>query len=109
MDAPTGPDPGDRLVIFGITVEATALLTKPFTVTTTFPLTAVLGTGTTICVFVQLLGVAVTPLARPFENVTVLLPCVLPKLLPVIVTEVPTMAEVGDRLLMAGVGVSASV
>jgi hypothetical protein len=35
---------------------------------------------------------------------TVLLPCVEPKFVPVIVTVVPTAPEVGDRLLIVGVG-----
>ena len=41
--------------------------------------------------------VAVVPL-----NWTVLDPCVDPKFVPVIVTEVPTAPEVGDRLVMLG-------
>jgi hypothetical protein len=35
---------------------------------------------------------------------TVRLPCVEPKFVPVIVTVVPTAPEVGDRLLIVGVG-----
>jgi len=42
-------------------------------------------------------GVAVVPL-----NVTVLVPWVEPKFVPVIVTDVPTGPEVGDRLVIAG-------
>ena len=45
----------------------------------------------------QLVGVAAVPL-----NVTVLVPCVDPKFTPVIVTEVPTGPEVGDKLMMFG-------
>src|SRR5260221_8194843 len=41
----------------------------------------------------QLVGVAAVPL-----NVTVLVPCVAPKFVPVIVTAVPTGPFVGDRL-----------
>ncbi len=41
--------------------------------------------------------VAVLPL-----NLTVPLPCVEPKLVPVTVTDVPTIPEVGDRLVMLG-------
>ena len=33
---------------------------------------------------------------------TVLVPCVFPKLVPVIVTEVPSGPEVGDKLVMLG-------
>ena len=36
-------------------------------------------------------------------NLTVLVPCVEPKFVPVIVTDVPTAPEVGDRLVMLGV------
>ena len=43
----------------------------------------------------QLVGVAGVPL-----NVTVLVPFVAPKLVPVIVTDVPTGPLVGDRLVM---------
>jgi hypothetical protein len=46
----------------------------------------------------QLVGVATVPL-----NVTVLLPCVDPKLVPVTVTAVPTGPELGLRLVMFGV------
>ena len=51
-------------------------------------------------VALQLVGVAVVPL-----NVTVLVPCDAPKVVPVIVTEVPTGPEVGLRLVMFGVTV----
>ena len=45
----------------------------------------------------QLVGVATIPL-----NVTVLVPCVAPKFVPVIVTEVPTVPEFGLRLVIFG-------
>jgi hypothetical protein len=45
----------------------------------------------------QLVGVATVPL-----NVTVLVPCVVPKLVPVIVTDLPTAPEFGVRLVMLG-------
>jgi hypothetical protein len=45
----------------------------------------------------QLVGVATVPL-----NVTVLVPCVAPKFVPVIVTEVPTVPEFGLRLVIFG-------
>ena len=48
-------------------------------------------------VAVQLVGVAAVPL-----NVTVLVPCVAPKFVPVIVTGVPTGPLVGDRLVSVG-------
>ena len=55
------------------------------------------GTGATMLVPLQLVGVAAVPL-----NVTVLVPCVAPKFVPAIVTEVPTAPEVGDRLVIDG-------
>jgi len=98
---PTDPEVGDRLVIVGVavTVKLAPLLDTPFSVTTTFPVVAPLGTGTTMLVALQLVGVPDVPL-----NLTVLDPCVLPKVVPVIVTEVPTGPDVGDRLVIVGVG-----
>ena len=65
--------------------------------TTTLPVVAPAGTGTTMLVADQLVGVAAVPL-----NLTVLVPCVAPKLVPVIVTAVPTGPLVGDRLVSVG-------
>lgn len=92
---PIGPDVGDRLLMLGGiggTEKLTALLGAPPTVTTTGPVAAPVGTGTTILVALQLVGVAATPL-----KVTVLVPCVAPKFDPVIVTDVPTEPDVGDK------------
>ena len=75
-----------------VTVKLAPLLACPPTVTTTLPVVAPAGTGTTMLVALQLVGVATVPL-----NVTVLVPCVAPKFVPVIVTEVPTSPEVGLR------------
>jgi hypothetical protein len=50
-------------------VKLTPLLAAPATVTTTFPVVAPVGTGTTMEVAVQFVGVAAVPL-----NVRVLLP-----------------------------------
>jgi hypothetical protein len=99
-DVPTAPELGDRLLMLGTasTVKLTPLLGTPFTVTTTFPVVAPAGTGVTIEVALQLVGVATVPL-----DVTVLVPWVEPKFVPVIVTDVPTAPELGDRLLMLGV------
>ena len=74
------------VVIVGgiVTVNAKPLLAAPPTVTTTFPLVAPAGTITPMLVADQLVAAAVVPL-----NFTVLVPCVAPKLLPVIVTAVP--------------------
>jgi hypothetical protein len=99
---PIGPEDGERLLIFGVgrTVNDTPLLGWPFTVMTTFPVLAAVGTVATIDVVPQLvIVVAVVPL-----KVTVLAPCVVPKFAPVIVTEAPTAPEVGDTLDMLGVG-----
>jgi hypothetical protein len=98
-EVPTGPEVGDRLVMLGAdeTVKVTPLLATVFTVTTTLPEVAPLGTGATIEVVLQLVGVAAVPL-----KVTVLVPWVEPKFVPVIVTEVPTGPEVGERLVMLG-------
>ena len=100
-DVPTAPDVGERLVMPGAatTVNAEPLLATELSVTTTLPVVAPLGTGAMIEVALQLVGVAVVPL-----NLTVLVPCVLPKLVPVMVTEAPIAPEVGDRLVIEGVG-----
>jgi hypothetical protein len=97
---PTAPLVGDRLLITGavlLTVNVTALLTMPPTVTTTFPLVAPVGTGTAMLVADQLVGVATLPL-----NVTVLVLFVVPKFEPAMVTVVPTAPLVGDKLVIAG-------
>ena len=96
-EAPTAPVVGDRVLIVGIAVKLTPLLATLDTVTTTFPVVALLGTCTTIFVEVQLVVVPGVPL-----NVTVLLPCEVPKPFPLIVTEVPAEPEVGDKLVMLG-------
>src|SRR5262249_39311218 len=94
---PTGPDVGLSVVIAGgtVTVKLTPLLARPPTVTTTGPLVAPLGTGTVMLVALQLVGVAVVPL-----KVTV--PGVVPKFEPLIVTAVPTGADVGLSVAIAG-------
>jgi hypothetical protein len=68
-----------------VTVKLTPLLAAPPTVTTTFPVVAPVGTGTTMLVGPQLVGIPVVP-----SKVTVLVPCVAPKFVPVIVTDVAT-------------------
>jgi hypothetical protein len=55
------------------------------------------GTGTTIDVPLQLVGVADVPL-----NETVLLPWLVPKFVPLITTEVPIAPAVGDKLEIVG-------
>src|SRR5258708_11647018 len=63
----------------------------------TLPVVAPVGTGTTMLVADQLVGVAAIPL-----NVTVLVPLVAPKFVPVMVTTVATGALVGERLVRVG-------
>lgn len=98
-EVPTGPDVGLRLVIVGVTVKETPLLATPPNVTTTLPVVAPPGTGTTIAPPLQLEGVAGVPL-----NVTVLLPWDVPQFPPMIVTEVPTGPDVGLSDEMVGGG-----
>src|SRR5260221_112715 len=87
IDIPTAPEVGDKLENFGVatTVKVTPALDTLDTVTTTFPVVAPVGTGTTMLVALQLVGVAVVPL-----NLIVLVPCVAPKPVPLTVTESPT-------------------
>src|SRR5208337_358295 len=83
-----------------VTVNVTPALASPPTVTTTFPVVAPVGTVTVMLVALQL--VAVPPLVP--LNVTVLVPWLAPKLLPLFVTEPPTGPEVTDKLVMLGAG-----
>src|SRR5437660_854447 len=94
---PTGPVVGFRLVMAGadeVTVKLTPLLAIPPTVTTTLPVVAPLGTDATMLVALQLVVLAVVPLKVTAP--------VVPKLVPVMVTPVPTGPVVGFRLVMAG-------
>jgi len=97
-EVPTGPEVGFKLVSAGVTAKATALLAKLAAVTITLPVVAPAGTGTTMLVGLQLVGVAVAP-----PNVTALVPWDVPKLFPVMVTEVPTGPAVGLMLVIVGV------
>jgi hypothetical protein len=101
ISVPTDADVGLKPVIVGrgTTVKTTPLLARPPTVTTTFPVVAPAGTVASRLVAPHV-TVAVVPL-----NLTVLVPCVVPKLVPVIVTEVPTAPDVGDKLLILGLAV----
>jgi len=78
-------------------MKLTLLLATPLTVTATGPVVAVAGAGAVMLVALQLLGVAATAL-----KVTLLVPCVEPKLAPVIVTGVPTGPKVEDRFAILG-------
>src|SRR5271170_329398 len=82
-----------------LTVKLTPLLATPPTVTTTFPVVAPVGTVATTLVALQLVAVAAVPL-----NLTVLVPWVAPKFVPVIVTFAPTNPDVGFKPVMLGPG-----
>jgi hypothetical protein len=102
--APANPDVGFKLVMLGavlaaVTVKLMPLLATPPTVTTTFPVVAPAGTGATMLLALQLVGVAAVPL-----KLTVLVPCVVPKFAPAIVTELPTAPDAGLTLAMLGTG-----
>src|SRR5271166_6387382 len=96
---PTAPDIWLKLVMLGgtVTVKFAPLLVTPPTVTTTLPVVAPLGTGTVILVPLHAVGVPAVPL-----NVTVLVPCVAPKFVPVIITGVPTAPDIWLKLVMLG-------
>jgi hypothetical protein len=91
------PDPLSLTVNVNVTVKVIPLLANPPTVTTTGPVVAPDGTGATIDVALQLVGVAAVPL-----KVTLFVPWVVPKLAPVIVTEVPVDPLLGAMLLIVG-------
>lgn len=97
IEVPTTPDDAERLLMPGVIVKLIALLATPRTVATMFPEVAPTGTGTTIVVLFQLVGVPLTPL-----NEIALLPLLSPKLEPVIVMEPPTGPELLDKLVIAG-------
>jgi hypothetical protein len=75
-----------------------------FTVIITSPVVNPAGTGTTIELFVQLIGAPTIPL-----RTTVLLPCEEPKFVPLMFMEVPTAATAGEILLMPGVTVKVAL
>jgi len=58
-----------------------------------------LGTGTTMLVSLQFVGIAGVPL-----KLSVLVPCEAPKFTPPMVTNVPTAPKLGDRFAMLGGG-----
>ncbi len=89
----------ERLVRLGAatTVKLDPLLFTPLANTTTLPVVAPAGTVTAMLVALQLDTVAVVPL-----NVTLPLPWLEPKFVPVIVTAAPTASLVTDRLVMLG-------
>jgi hypothetical protein len=84
-------------VISTVTTNFKPLLWTPPTVTTTGPVVAPSGTGTTISVSDQDLGTEIEPV-----NVTVLDPWLAPNPVPRIVTSVPTGPLPGLKLEMIG-------
>src|SRR6266699_3761661 len=98
--APTAPVVIDKLVMLGAgtTVKFTPLLATPLAFTTTLPVVAPLGTVTAILDEPHVVTEAVVPL-----NLTVLVPCVEPNVVPVIVTAVPTGPEGTDKFVIVGV------
>jgi hypothetical protein len=94
-DAPTAPVFVERPLIVGVkrTVNGEPALAIPLTVTTTLPVPVAFdGIVATICVLLQLVieAAIVVP-----GKVTVLVPCVEPKFVPVMVIEEPTVPEAG--------------
>src|SRR6266481_9732666 len=82
-----------KVTLGRLEVEPTVTVTGPV------PGVAVFGTFATTCVLLQLaLAVATPPL-----KLTALLPCVAPKLEPVMVTAVPTAPKLGDTPVTNGV------
>jgi len=98
---PSGPEVGlmPEMLGAGTTVKVIPLLGTPPTVTTTGPEVAPAGTEVMMLVALQFDTMAEVPL-----NVTVLVPCDEPKLVPVIVTGTPTAPLVWLKLAMVGVG-----
>jgi hypothetical protein len=98
-DAPTGPDVSDRPVTTGdgLTVKLLPLLDAVPTLTTTLPKVAPEGTWTDSLVELQETHVTRVPL-----NVTVLVPCDVPKPVPTITTNAPTGPACGVITLMTG-------
>jgi hypothetical protein len=82
----------------GKAVNSKPLLATLDTVTIKFPVVTPLGTGATMLVSLQLVGVANVPL-----NLTVLDPCVAPKPTPVMVMGVPGIPLGGERLAIPNV------
>src|ERR1700690_1819511 len=79
------------------TIKFTPLLFVPPTLTTTLPVVAPAGTGAVMLVALHAVGVPRIPL-----NITVLVPCGLPKFVPMITTGVLTTPEVGLSPVIVG-------
>lgn len=100
-EAPSGAELGDKLLMLGAgrTVNPDPLLFTPSAFTITFPVVAAEGTVVAMLVELQLVIAAIAPL-----KLTVPLPWVVPKFVPVIVTAAPAAPEVTDRPVMLGGG-----
>jgi hypothetical protein len=85
--------------VVSVTIVMNApLLATPPTVTTTFPVVAPVGTGDAICVSLQ----PKNCVARAPLKATVPVPLLAPKVVPVIVTVVPTDPLIGLKPVMFG-------
>jgi hypothetical protein len=96
-EVPTGPEVGEKLTMVGgrMTTKLVPLVAVPSGVVTVMgPVVAPAGTIAVIWVEVTTVNVALTPLKR-----TSVVPV---KFVPVMVTEVPTGPEVGEKLTMVG-------
>ena len=85
------------LIVGRNTVKLTPLVAIPFTVTTTEPVVAWEGTGAVILVALHDVGADVKPL-----KATVFAPWLLPKLVPAMVTGVPSVPEDADNDVITG-------
>src|SRR5438270_166143 len=86
------------------TVKGEPLLDCPPTVTTTSPVVAPVGTVTVMLVALHAVAV---PAEVPLK-VTVLVPCVAPKFVPVMMIDTPTAPEVWLKLVIVGATVKAT-
>ncbi len=102
-EVPAAPVLGVRLVIAGVTLNVTLLLTPPEVVTTTLPVVAPDGTVAVMLPTLQAVTAAVVAL-----KVTLPVPCVVPKPEPAMTMDEPTGPALGVRLLITGVTVNAT-
>jgi hypothetical protein len=95
----TVPEAGvsEEMLGGGITGKLTEFEAPPC-VTITGPVVAVAGTATTICVLLQLVGLPAMPLK-------VTTPATDPKFVPLMATEPPARAALGEMLLILGAGI----
>jgi hypothetical protein len=103
-EVPVTPLVGAKELITGAGTKLVALVPTPVEVVTVIgPVVTLAGTNTVMEVIDQFeageAGAASVPL-----NLTVLVPCVAPKLVPVIVTEVPTAPPLGLNEVIEGGG-----